>query len=33
MDIHWDNTTLPAGQYTIEMKQGNKTNRFVKRFH
>jgi membrane-associated protease RseP (regulator of RpoE activity) len=33
MDIHWDNTTLPAGQYTIEMKQDNKTNRFVKRLN
>lgn len=33
MDVRWDNTTLPSGQYTIEITQDGKKNRFVKRLY
>lgn len=33
MDIRWDNSILSAGQYTIEIEQGNKKNRSIKRIH
>ena len=31
MDVRWDNSVLPVGQYTIELEQENKKNRSVKR--
>ena len=33
IDVRWDNSVLPAGQYTIEIEQGNKKNRSVKRVY
>ena len=33
IDVRWDNSLLPAGQYTIEIEQKNKKNRSVKRVY
>lgn len=33
IDVRWDNSLLPAGQYTIEIEQENKKNRSVKRVY